>query len=469
MSRPTMLADPVGTRQRVIGPFGFFALSFGSIVGSGWVVVLGDWLRTANGPGGALAAFVAGGIVMCAIGACYAELASRMPRAGGEVLYTLESFGRGAAFFVGWFLSLYLIALLGFEAIVLAWLLQTLFPVLRGEALYTAFGTSVTVDALAIGIAASLFYAYLNWRGTRSTTVFQNVVTYGFAGCAILMIAAGLILGSPENLLPLYAPADSASGLGPLWTFATCAMFLNGFQAAAYSIEQRRADAPIRTVLAAMVLGIAASALFYCGIILAAGSAVPWQTLVAADLPAVRAFAALTDNGVFGSLILVVAIVSLAKAYNGIASMAVRLLHAQAELGFLPKAFLQLDRTRGTPVIAVLFVLLANLAGVLVGRGAIVTIVNMCSICLAISFVFCLAILVHRRRRAQEPAEFAVPGGALTIAVGLAGAVVMALVALWDPVPRSAGIPTEWIMIAGWALAGLGLWRLTPGIGAAQR
>ena len=48
-----------------IGPIRFFALSFGCIVGSGWVVVLGDWLRPC-GPAGVVIGMCAGGSVMLA-------------------------------------------------------------------------------------------------------------------------------------------------------------------------------------------------------------------------------------------------------------------------------------------------------------------------------------------------------------------------------------------------------------------
>lgn len=83
--------------RRAIGRGGFFSLAFGAIVGSGWVVVLGDWLKAA-GPGGASLGFLAGALVMVLVALCYGELAARSTAAGGEFLYTLETFGRFPAF-----------------------------------------------------------------------------------------------------------------------------------------------------------------------------------------------------------------------------------------------------------------------------------------------------------------------------------------------------------------------------------
>src|SRR5580704_8754785 len=70
----------------------YFALSFGAIVGVGWVVILGDWLNQA-GPVGSILAFLVGGLVVLLVGLCYAEMIGRLPVSGGEIVYTYEIFG----------------------------------------------------------------------------------------------------------------------------------------------------------------------------------------------------------------------------------------------------------------------------------------------------------------------------------------------------------------------------------------
>src|SRR6516164_116108 len=126
-----------GNRLRgAIGRNGYFTLAFGAIVGSAWIVVLGDWLRTA-GPGGSAVGFIAGGVVMVSVALCYGELAARFSSAGGEFLYTLETFGRGPAFIVAWFLTLYSVAVCAFEAIVCGWLVRALIPTLDFGIAYT--------------------------------------------------------------------------------------------------------------------------------------------------------------------------------------------------------------------------------------------------------------------------------------------------------------------------------------------
>ena len=65
-----------------------FSLAFGTIIGVGWVTVLGDWLTQA-GSLGAVIAFLAGGVVMIFIGLTYSEMAAMYPglrRRGGLCL-----------------------------------------------------------------------------------------------------------------------------------------------------------------------------------------------------------------------------------------------------------------------------------------------------------------------------------------------------------------------------------------------
>lgn len=77
-----------------------FTLGFGTIVGVAWLIVLGVILADA-GPIGAMIGFTIGAMIMIPIGLCYAELASMLPAAGGELVYANEVFGVKYAFIAG--------------------------------------------------------------------------------------------------------------------------------------------------------------------------------------------------------------------------------------------------------------------------------------------------------------------------------------------------------------------------------
>ena len=172
-----------------IGRFQLFAFGFGSIIGSAWCVLVGGWLASA-GPGGAVIGFVAGGVVVACIGACFAELTSRIPVTGGEFSFTLHVFGRSLAFYVGWFIALAWICVAIFEGLAIAWLFERLAPGIKDAALYNAFGTSVTRNQLIIGCIGAPLIAFLNYAGGQTLARFHSLLTYGF-----LFVALAWVIG----------------------------------------------------------------------------------------------------------------------------------------------------------------------------------------------------------------------------------------------------------------------------------
>jgi amino acid transporter len=286
--------------RKAVGAVGFFSLAFGCIVGSGWVIVLGDWLGR-GGPGGAIVGFLAGGAALVLVGFCYAELAARMPRAGGEFLYACEGLGRDAGFFVAWFLTLYMIAVAAFEGIALSVMLRQLFDALRGVSGYELLGQRVTYVGVGVGLIGAAGICILNVLGARIAVGFQSIVTFTFIGILLMVVTIAFVNGSPRNWAPVFPNTSEVSWWqGALWVFSISGMFLNGFQAGLYAIEERREKTSLRRSVLSVVAAIAAAAAFYSLLVLASTSAVPWPQLVRADLPAATAFAASVPGGILG-------------------------------------------------------------------------------------------------------------------------------------------------------------------------
>jgi amino acid transporter len=442
--------------QGAIRPYGYFALAFGGMVGSGWIVVLGDWLKAA-GPGGAVLGLLGGGLLMTLVCACYAELAARFPQAGGEVLYALRSLGREAAFAVAWFLIFGLLAMCAFEGIALTWFVQTLVPTLTGPTLYTVMGEHITLGGVLIGLAGVMLTGTLNYLGVRLAVTFQSIVTYSFIGLSVVLIAAGFLGGRPAHLLPVFSSLEGGRSwiAGSLWVVTSCAMFLSGFQVAPYAIEERHPDTSVRSLITAMLLGVIGAAVFYCGIVLSAASAAPWTTFVGANLPAAAAFGALTRGGWLGTAVIVVATASLFKTWNCTLLAVTRLIFAQSRLGFLPPVFGKIHPRFASPSVAIVAVVLLNACGVLAGRGALLPIVNMCSTFLALIFLLVLCILYRERRRHSHTPVFAVRGGHVLIPLGIVALVGLSAVLIHEPWARAGGrVPVEWLLASAWALIG---------------
>jgi APA family basic amino acid/polyamine antiporter len=439
--------------KHAIGGLGYFALSFGAVVGSGWIVVLGDWLRLA-GPGGTALGFLAGGATMALVAVCYGELSGRFPMAGGELLYTRAAFGERVGFIVGWYLTLYAVATCAFEGVAFGWLMRALVPGVALPAAYTVASSPVTWDALALSGGAAAMVGIMHLRGANAAIGLQNVITYGFIGVICVVIVTGLWGGSAANLQPLMPSPKDAAAVGVLRIFAMSAYFLNGWQVALHAIEERRSGMPVSRAVLFMVVGILIATLFYVAIVLTAGSAMPWRTLADQDMPGAAAFRSI-GGPILAAIVIATAILSLLKTWMAMAWMASRLIVAQARDGFLPQPLARIDARTGAPRNAILFTTAGTAIGVCAGRSALLPIVNMSAICLAVSLLVCLTALILLRRR--EPVRLgSVPSPVLGAAL-LAGAAMIGAAVLAPVVGRNVAFPFEWTLLLIWGAAGLAL------------
>jgi amino acid transporter len=151
-----------------------------------------------------------------------------------------------------------------------------------------------------------------------------------------------------------------------------------------------------------------------------------------------------------------VSIASLAKTWNALLLMASRILLAQARAGMVPAAFGRLNERAGAPSNAILLVTFVSIGGMLLGKGALIPIINMATICIAMILVLALVVLMKLRRQQPKSPGYAVPGGLTTILVCLSGAVLMAGFAFFGPLLQTPGhVPLEWMLMVAWGTLGL--------------
>jgi basic amino acid/polyamine antiporter, APA family len=456
---PTELAK---TRLRGnIGRLQYFALGFGTIIGSAWVVLLGDWLRVA-GPGGAILGFLSGGAMMMVIGCCYTELIGQLPEAGTEFIYGYRVFGRVAGFAVGWFLILYLVGVTVYEALALPWVLELLVPSFQGATLYRAFGAPVTADALAIGIVVALVITCLNLMGVQAAIGFHFILTFVFISVGLVILVLMLIQGHAANAAPLWGTTNGRPwwlGTGSL--FAFCAYALNGFQAIPQMVEERSDKVPLRVVCTILVASIGAATVFYCIVILSASFAAPWRALASAPLATAAAAAYLPHGRLISSVLLCVTAVSLLKAWNGIFMMAVRLLLAMARVGLFPERLANAGVGLKSPWLAILVIALLNVFGIFLGRGAVEPVTDMCAMVLTLTYVMCCAAVLRLRKGPNgTPANARVSSG--LVWGGMLGGAVMTCVAFASPFwNNEERFPLAWRLVLAWSMAGLVFLALT--------
>src|SRR5450755_4927031 len=158
---------------RKLNLWNYFALGFGTMIGTGWVVLMDDWLGR-GGPLGAMLGFGIGGLVLLPVGYIYGQWVRRLPDAAGEAAYTALVFPPVVSYFTGWMMLLAYFIVCPWEAVAVGKLAAYLFPSLNSIELYRIAGHPVFLPRLLLGLALTIFIAMLNYRGVRASAIFQK-------------------------------------------------------------------------------------------------------------------------------------------------------------------------------------------------------------------------------------------------------------------------------------------------------
>lgn len=195
---------------RVIGGMAGFAIVAGSMLGIG--IFLSPPIVAAN-TGSAWSFFgvwLLGGLISLAGAVACAELATMMPRAGGDYVFQYEAYGPSLAFASGW--VLFAAIFCGSIATMTVGLCTYQLPVLLGadlsvEILALPFGMSLNgSDVAALLLVPAL--TWLNLAGTQPSARTQTVLTLVPISLLLFMSVYAIGVYSP----PLETAAIAASG-----------------------------------------------------------------------------------------------------------------------------------------------------------------------------------------------------------------------------------------------------------------
>ncbi|MBI1356454.1 MAG: amino acid permease [Acidobacteria bacterium] len=449
--------------QRSVKLSGFFALAFGSMIGVGWVTALGSWLAGA-GPGGAIAAFVAGGGLMLLVGLCYAELTPMLPVAGGEVAYAYAASGTGRAFVVGWFLAFGYLSVSAFEAISVGRVLSYLLPAIDAWPLYTVAGEPVYGAHLLLGVALTAAITGINYRGVQAAAALQTWLTAIFVALTVVFVGAGLALGDIGSVRPWLAPGQGWGGF--LGVFVTIPFWFVGFDTIPQAAEEAEATVSPRRLGLLILASIGAATAFYAVLVLSVSMTGPWQSLVDAKLPTAEAFERALGAPWLARAVLLSALLGLLTSWNGFFLAGSRVLFALGR-GGIATAGLGVTHARyGSPSAAVLLSGAVTLLGALLGRGALLPFVNVGSFCIAVAFLgVAVSTLELRRKRPELPRPYRPPGGDWPPRLAAVGAAFILGCMVLPASPAALAWPTEWLILGGFLAAGAAAWKM----GAAGR
>ncbi len=432
---------------RVLGRWDVLAVAFGAMIGFGWIVLTGDFLRAAGAVGAALA-FVVGGIVVGLVGLAYAELVSAMPKAGGEHHYVLRGMGARPAFAASWLLVLGYITVVAFEAVALPESLSYLLPGLESARLWSVAGSDVYGVWVLVGVLGAIVMTALNYVGVRPAAVFQTVAVLFLCAVGVALVGGAFVGGDIRHLQPAFG-----SGLGGAIGVLMAVPFLFvGFDVIPQSAEEIRL--PFRRIGVLLVFSVACAAGWYVLVMLTVGSAMPAGDLGVSGLAAADGMAALWNSPVMGDVLVLGGIAGILTSWNGFVIGVSRLLYAMAQSGMVPAWFGAVHPRFRTPGNAILFVGAFSVVAPFFGSELLGWMVDAGGFAIIVAYIMVvLAFLALRRREPEMSRPFRVPAGGLV--GGLAAVLGFGLAVLFLPgMPSGLALP-EWVVLGLWAVLGV--------------
>jgi amino acid transporter len=385
---------------RAIGRWSLTALVINSIIGSGIfglpsivAGLVGIWSPLAY-----LLAAAGMGVIM----ACFAEVASRFTAAGGPYLYAREAFGPFFGMQIGWLTWLVRLTAAAANANLFVIYLAEFWPSAGAP-----FPRAVLLTLLIGGLAA------VNYRGVRTGAHVSNIFAILKLIPLLLFIGSGLLLMKP---IEVRASPPSAEA----WLHAVLVLVYayGGFEAALLPMGEAkdpRRDAPF-ALFVALATVTAIFTLIQVVVVSVLPNAAHTERPLAA---AARAFSGAWGAGMISAGALI-------SVYGYLSSMmlnAPRLTFALAERGDFPNVFAAVHPRFRTPHVSIVVFALLTWGLALAGTFAW----NVMLSAVARLFTYastCLALIVLRRKGAEEPA-FRLPYGSVLALFALAFSAIL--------------------------------------------
>lgn len=187
--------------KRSLGLLDASMLVAGSMIGSGIFIVSAGMLRGLGSPAWMLVAWIVAGLLTLMAALSYGELASMMPKAGGQYIYLERAFGKLPAFLYGWTsFTVITTGIIAAVAVAFAKYSAVFFPVLSEDNIVLPLGF-VDINAGQIyAVAAILLLTWFNTRGVENSKTFTTVFTVAKILAVLALIIVGLWVGSGTGL-----------------------------------------------------------------------------------------------------------------------------------------------------------------------------------------------------------------------------------------------------------------------------
>ena len=447
--------------QPYLSPIAVWALSVGSAIGWGSLVVTSSSYLSQAGPLGSIFGLLIGFVMMVMVASHYHFLANRYPGTGGLYNYVKYIFGYDRAFLVAWFLFLVYIAIFWANAtsipLFARYFLRNVFSF---GYLYTIFGYEVYLGEALVTLAVIVLIAILCMVSKKATAysmiALVFIFTIGITVCfAMAMAGHG---SSGMTMDPAYIPDKSVLQQIIRIAFISPWAFI-GFESVSHSAaEYKFKHTRMFRILLISLIVITA---LYIFVILLSVTAYPegctsWLDYISrldefdgiAGLPAF--YAAHYYLGNAGVYILMAALLALVlSSLIGMLRAVSRLCYSVAKDNILSERFAKLSKKQ-IPVYAILLAVLVSLPIPFLGRTTIGWIVDTSTIGATILYGFASAAVFKVAKKEGRKGNLIISGICIVIMV------IFLIYMLFPGIFGDHTIETEtYALMTIWAILGL--------------
>ena len=444
-----------------LSPLAVWALSVGTAIGWGSLVVTSRTYLAQAGPMGSILGLLIGFAMMLMVANHYHFLANRYPGTGGLYNYVKYIFGYDRAFLAGWFLFLIYIAIFWANATSIPLFARYfLHGVFKIGYLYTLFGYDVYLGEALVTLGVIVLVALLCIKSKMATARCMEVLALLFTiGITVCFVAAMAGHGaSGMSMEPAFIPDKSALQQVIRIAFISPWAFI-GFESVSHSAAEYRFKHS--NMFLVLVISLVVITALYIFAILLSVSAYPegcanWLDYIGrldefegiAGLPAFYAANYYLGSG--GVYILMASLMALVlTSLIGTLRAVSRLCYAVAQDGILSERFAQLNKKQ-IPVNTILLAVALSLPIPFLGRTTIGWIVDTTTIGATIIYGFAAAAVFKASKQEGDRRNYILSG------VCLAVLAVFLLFLLFPNLFSDHTIETEtYVLMTVWSLLGL--------------
>ncbi|NLH28525.1 MAG: APC family permease [Syntrophomonadaceae bacterium] len=434
----------------------YFTMGFGAIIGTGWLILVGDWLEIGGGPIAALLAFAVGALILFPVGAVFGELSAAIPVSGGTVEFIDKAFGFRISYIASWFLLLGNAILCPWESIAIASLMGELFPFLKTIPLYSIMGATIYLPTLLIALAIAGYIVYMNYRGIEQAAGVQSALTKIILLGAVVIFVVAIIKGSPSNMMPVFQDTGSSSTflIGFLQVLVMTPFFYSGFETIPQQAEEAEEGINYKKFGAIIGMALLTSGLFYIVVIISYGSLMPWLDFIKIPFPGFNALDML-GLGFVGKFMLFAALCGIITTLNSFFISATRIMIAMSRKDQLPSVFAKLHPTYRTPLYPTILIGALTLIGPFLGEKLLVPLTNVVSLALiAACFLVSCAAMKLRFSEPDLKRPYKTPGGLVGIGLAILASAAVLLLIIVPTSPAALDWPLEWLIVLVWMVLG---------------